>query len=136
MFHLLIVSCIIVSCNSMDYYDDVDPVIEMLMNDNIIEEYSESYDVSEDKFVFSDGLWRCGTCLDVENVIYNEIYDFNSTNIQEDNEVQVGISVESMRCVTVKTNEEAAVSLAGGSCSGDVTIQLIRADLCEINIYN
>ncbi|KAI5642738.1 hypothetical protein NE865_05264 [Phthorimaea operculella] len=122
-----------------------DTVIDLLLNgdidnDNNIESKEQSADIEGGEPIYKNGVWKCGNCDDIDESkpIYSEVYNINSTNINDDRPfvVQVALSVDGMQCVTVATPSGAAVRRESGACAGDaVTLAVDSATHFVVNVF-
>ncbi|XP_023955167.1 uncharacterized protein LOC112058515 [Bicyclus anynana] len=129
-------------------YDEIDPVIDMLLNGeydaNNNLENKTFQDVVEDEpvLLYPDGVWKCGNCTDSDkmDLLYSEVYerDVNYDEYAEElnMEIQIGLSLNNMKCITVKAEEDTDVRIVSGACSGEqATLGLLRAIHCVISVY-
>ncbi|XP_014369325.2 uncharacterized protein LOC106719493 [Papilio machaon] len=114
--------------------NDFDPIIYYLLNGNETE-ISGFYDTENDlniggEPVFSDGMWKCGTCENINErqLMYSETNEVDTNIVDEDFvQVQVGLSFDKMRCITIESDQECTVARAAGDCTGP-SVTLIVAD--------
>ncbi|XP_013149252.1 PREDICTED: uncharacterized protein LOC106111655 [Papilio polytes] len=113
--------------------DDFDPIIYYLLNGNETELFEPNIESNINlggEPMFSGGLWKCGICQNVteSQLIYSETNEVD-TNIDYEDflQVQVGLSFDEMRCITIDSDDESTVARASGDCAGP-TVTLIVAD--------
>nr|XP_026489487.1 uncharacterized protein LOC113395954 [Vanessa tameamea] len=127
-----------------DRDDEIDKIFDDLLNgdyDTNIE-YDEKYqiknEVQEEQPQLSNGVWECGNCTDIDEskLLFSDNLDLD-TNYSENFglELQIGFSVNDMRCITIET-EENTVRRVSGACAGDeVTLSVTQRSNFEVKIY-
>ncbi|CAF4893906.1 unnamed protein product [Pieris macdunnoughi] len=128
----IIVNLLIINFKYVKSDSDFDS-IDLLENERV---YDSASIETTDEQVYYNGTWLCGNCTDLKEakIKYNESYDIE---INGDNaEVQIGVSIPDMRCVTVTTDDTVNVQLVSGSCSGDsVTLSVYNTSHYDVNVY-
>ncbi|CAH2241559.1 uncharacterized protein LOC120627532 [Pararge aegeria] len=128
-------------------YDEIDPVVDMLLNneyENPVEPTNNKVEegVETELILYPDGVWKCGNCTNMKQMklLYSEAYD-HDTNYDEyaeelNMEIQIGLSLKNMRCITMEAEEDIDVRLVSGACAGEqATLGVMRATHCVVSVY-
>ncbi|XP_026732892.1 uncharacterized protein LOC113497514 [Trichoplusia ni] len=134
---------VIVSVCVGDYVTDddyVDAVIDMLLN-GVSREFEMSGEVDNgEEPVLAGGIWKCGECdnLEESNLVYSEVNDVDKEMMSDESvDIQIGLSLPNMKCVTVTSNVAGIVRRVAGACRGDtVTLSVAPAQHFTVQVYN
>ncbi|VVC88115.1 unnamed protein product [Leptidea sinapis] len=133
---IIFITIFSVFSEGVDNDSDMDHIVDLIVTGDV-EQSSEMKTVSESELHNSDGVWKCGNCSNIANttVLYSESYDVNTSN-EDHNEIQIGIFVERMRCVTISAANASVVTIVKGYCVGDaVTFSVRGAEHYDIDVY-
>ncbi|XP_050347350.1 uncharacterized protein LOC126771494 [Nymphalis io] len=127
-----------------DLDDEIESIFDDLLNGDYVTniDYGEKYEtknqIQEDEPQLSDGVWKCGNCtnIDESKLLFSEDLDLDANyNENVGYELQIGFSVDNMRCITIET-EEITVRRVSGACAGEeVTLGVIQKSHFEVKIY-
>ncbi|XP_073949060.1 uncharacterized protein [Choristoneura fumiferana] len=93
---------------------------------------------SEEELVLVGGIWKCGNCAGVDDsmLVYSEANDLDADVIDDPVEVQISLSIPSMRCISVVGERPGLVRRLTGACAGpSVTLSVAAAAHFTVNVY-
>ncbi|KAJ8730554.1 hypothetical protein PYW08_001967 [Mythimna loreyi] len=143
MFTKILCLVVILSGCVGDYVTEdeyVDAVLDMLLN-GVSREFEQSgEDDNGDEPILTGGVWKCGSCEDIDEskLIYSEVNEVDSEMMTDASvDIQIGISLPNMKCVTVNSDVKGVVRRVAGACSGDaVTLSVAPAQHFTVQVYN
>ncbi|KAJ0175830.1 hypothetical protein K1T71_008989 [Dendrolimus kikuchii] len=144
----MILKCLLIVCYfaiifaQMDSNDDyVDSVIDMLLNgDNVDFSVTQNEENDEgEQPVLAEGIWKCGECSNINEskLVYSEDNEVDSDMMNDDSvDVQIGLTLDDMRCITVSSAVPGVVRRVSGSCNGTtVTLNVAMVPHFTIKVY-
>ena len=141
MFRYFIVLMVVgVTVNAYNDDEYVDAVIDMLLNGESKEFTQSIEDYEADNPVLISGIWKCGNCTDLNDskLVYSEVNEVDADMENDDSvDIQIGLTLQDMRCVTVSSDVPGVVRRVSGSCSGDtVTLNVALAHHFIVRVYS
>ncbi|XP_030028899.1 uncharacterized protein LOC115446392 [Manduca sexta] len=135
---LLILMILVVVVQAEDDYEDA--VLNYLLYGDSLEVQQSDELEDGDEPTLSGGMWKCGKCTDINDskLVYSEVNDVDA-DMEADSsvDIQLGFTVQDMRCVTVNADEAHVVRRVSGSCSGDtVTLNVAPAHHFVVRVYS
>ncbi|XP_026749499.3 uncharacterized protein LOC113510244 isoform X2 [Galleria mellonella] len=121
--------------NDEDY---MDAVIALLLNGDNVDFIEDGDKEDEDTPILTGGIWKCGDCEDVDEskLIYSESNDIDTGMTDDNVDIQIGLALTNMRCVTVRADVAGIVRRMAGACRGEtVTLTVAPAQHFTVNVY-
>ncbi|KAM3963782.1 uncharacterized protein ACR2FA_002307 [Aphomia sociella] len=119
--------------------DYMDAVISLLLNGDNVDFIENGDKEDEDTPVLTGGVWKCGDCADVNDsmLIYSESNDVDSDLKADEVDIQIGLVLPNMKCVTVRADVPGVVKRMAGACRGEsVTLTVAPAQHFTVNVYS
>ncbi|PZC71170.1 hypothetical protein B5X24_HaOG213948 [Helicoverpa armigera] len=142
LIKLLCVVVIVGACVGEYVGDDeyVDAVLDMLLN-GVSKEFEQSDENDSGEVpVLTGGIWKCGRCdeIDETRLIYSEVNEVDADTLTDESlDIQIGLSLPDMKCVTVNSDVAGVVRRVAGACSGEsVTLSVAPAQHFTVQVYS
>ncbi|XP_028162029.1 uncharacterized protein LOC114354010 [Ostrinia furnacalis] len=135
---LSLVLLVVCDSNWYDSEDEEDAIINYLLNGESFEMDASGETLDEPEPVLNGGIWKCGACDDMSEskLIYSEVNQIDADMDNKSVDIQVGVTLHSMRCVTVLASSAGVVRRMSGSCRGPtVTLTVLPVQHFTLQVY-
>ncbi|KAL0881185.1 hypothetical protein ABMA27_002296 [Loxostege sticticalis] len=137
VLYIITLVTVVTSDNWNDSEEDA--IINYLLNGESFETSVSSEASDEPEPILYGGMWKCGSCEDINEskLIYSEDNQIDADMVNDDSvDIQVGVTLHNMRCVTVRASSSGVVRRMSGSCRGpSVTLTVLPVQHFTLQVY-